>query len=54
MNDCIKQLEATGDYRIIKRFTPVASYCEPNEGTKRVDVVNRFVTPKLSGFLHFQ
>jgi DNA polymerase-3 subunit epsilon len=38
VNDCIKQLEATGDYRIIKRFTPVTSYCEPGEATKRVGI----------------
>jgi DNA polymerase-3 subunit epsilon len=38
VNDCIKQLEATGDYRIIKRFTPVTSYCEPNEAEKRVGI----------------
>ena len=38
MNDCIKQLEATGDYRIIKRFTPVTSYCEPGEAEKRVGI----------------
>jgi DNA polymerase-3 subunit epsilon len=38
MDDCIKQLEATGDYRIIKRFTPVESYCEPNEATKRIGI----------------
>ena len=38
MNDCIKQLEATGDSRIIGRFTPVASYCAPNEATKRIGI----------------
>jgi DNA polymerase-3 subunit epsilon len=38
MEDCIKQLEATGDYRIIKRYTPVASYCEPNEAEKRIGI----------------
>jgi DNA polymerase-3 subunit epsilon len=38
MNDCIKQLEATGDYRIIRRFTPVASYCASNEATKRIGI----------------
>lgn len=37
MKDCIKQLEATGDYRIITRFMPVGSYCKPNE-TIGVDV----------------
>ena len=30
MNDCIEKLEATGDYRIIKRFVPVEYYCTPN------------------------
>ncbi len=38
MQDCIKQLEASGDYRIIKRYTPVKSYCEPNEATKRIGI----------------
>jgi len=38
LNDCINQLEATGDYRIIKRFTPVASYYAPNEATKRIGI----------------
>lgn len=38
MEDCIKQLEATGDYRIIKRFTPVVSYCEANEAPKRIGI----------------
>ncbi len=38
MNDCIKQLEATGDYRIIRRFMPVASYCAPDEATKRTGI----------------
>lgn len=38
MEDCIKQLEATGDYRIIKRYTPVASYCEANEAPKRIGI----------------
>ena len=38
MNDCIKQLEATGDYRIIRRFNPVASYCAQNEATKRIGI----------------
>lgn len=27
MKECIEKLESTGDYRIIKRFTPVAQYC---------------------------
>lgn len=38
MENCVKQLEATGDYRIIKRYTPVASYCEPNEAPKRIGI----------------
>ena len=38
MNDCIQQLEATGDYRVIKRCTPVAAYCEPNEAPKRIGI----------------
>lgn len=38
MDDCIKQLEASGDYRIIRRFTPVAAYCAPNEAPKRIGI----------------
>lgn len=38
MDDCIKQLEASGDYRIIKRFTPVASYNDKNEAKKRIGI----------------
>lgn len=38
MNDCIKQLEATGDYRIIKRFIPVEAYHEPNDTNKRIGI----------------
>ena len=38
MEDCIKQLEATGDYRIIKRYTPVASYSAANEAPKRIGI----------------
>lgn len=38
MDDCIKQLEASGDYRIIRRFTPVTAYCEPNEAPKRIGI----------------
>lgn len=29
MKECIKKLEASGDYRIIKRFVPVEYYCHP-------------------------
>ncbi|WP_126454437.1 3'-5' exonuclease [Sulfuriflexus mobilis] len=38
MDECIKRLEASGDYRIIKRFTPVAAYCEANEAPKRIGI----------------
>ena len=35
MNECIEKMEATGDYRIIKRFVPVEHYCTPApEGIK--------------------
>jgi len=38
MKDCIKQLEATGDYRVIKRFIPVEAYHEPNDTNKRIGI----------------
>ncbi len=38
MDDCIKQLEATGDYLIIKRFIPVDAYHAPNEAQKRIGI----------------
>ncbi|NOY67287.1 MAG: 3'-5' exonuclease [Gammaproteobacteria bacterium] len=38
LKDCIKQLEDSGDYRVIKRFKPVVSYCEANETDKRIGV----------------
>jgi len=38
MKDCIKQLEASGDYRVIKRFTPVTSYSAPSEANKRIGI----------------
>jgi len=38
MDDCIKQLEATGDYRIIKRYVPVEAYHQPNEASKRIGI----------------
>ena len=36
MDDCIKKLEASGDYRIIKRFTPISAYNAPSEANKRI------------------
>ena len=38
MDKCIKQLEDSGDYRVIRRYTPVAAYCEPNEANKRIGI----------------
>jgi len=38
MEDCIQQLEATGDYRIIRRFAPVESYNPANEANKRIGI----------------
>jgi DNA polymerase III subunit epsilon len=35
MDDCIRQLEATGDYRVIKRFKPVSHYCTDNDTNKK-------------------
>lgn len=37
-DDCIKQLEESGDYRIIKRFTPISSYCEESGANKRIGI----------------
>ena len=36
MDDCIQKLEATGDYRIIKRFKPVSSYLQDNDANKKI------------------
>ncbi len=38
MDDCIRQLEATGDYRIIKRFKPVSHYFEDNATNKKIGI----------------
>jgi DNA polymerase-3 subunit epsilon len=38
MDDCIKQLEATGDYRIIHRFVPVERYREDTGSEKRIGI----------------
>lgn len=38
MDDCIQKLEATGDYRIIKRFKPVSSYLQDNDANKKIGI----------------
>lgn len=38
MDDCIRQLQATGDYRIIKRFKPVSSYRQDNTTNKKTGI----------------
>jgi len=38
MDDCIQQLEATGDYRIIKRFKPVSYYLKNNDTKKNIGI----------------
>ena len=38
IDDCVKQLEASGDYRIIKRFVPVAAYHEDSGANKRIGI----------------
>lgn len=38
LDNCIKQLEATGDYRITKRFVPVEMYHQPNDTNKRIGI----------------
>jgi len=39
MEGCIRQLEATGDYRVIKRFTPAACYCDDNNAATKTTFV---------------
>lgn len=38
MDDCIRQLEATGDYLIIKRFKPVSHYFKDNATNKKIGI----------------
>ena len=38
MDDCIRQLEATGDYLIIKRFKPVSNYSTENATNKKTGI----------------
>lgn len=38
INNCIQQLEASGDYRIIKRYVPVEAYHQPNDASKRIGI----------------
>ena len=38
MDDCIQKLEATGDYRITKRFKPVTSYLPENDTNKKIGI----------------
>ena len=38
IDDCVKQLEASGDYRIIKRFSPVTAYHEDAGANKRIGI----------------
>jgi len=38
MDDCIRKLEATGDYRIIKRFKPVLNYSLQNNTKKFIGI----------------
>ena len=38
MEDCIKKLEDSGNYRVIKRFTPVNAYHAPNDANKRIGI----------------
>ncbi len=38
MEDCIKKLEATGDYKVIRRFNPVERYQEDNGSEKRIGI----------------
>ncbi|MGD9000506.1 MAG: 3'-5' exonuclease [Granulosicoccaceae bacterium] len=38
MEDCIKQLEASGDYRVIRRFTPVEAYHSDSVAEKKIGI----------------
>lgn len=38
MDEYIQKLEATGDYRIIKRFKPVSSYLQDNDANKKIGI----------------
>ena len=38
MDDYIQKLEATGDYRIVKRFKPVSSYRQDNTTNKKIGI----------------
>ena len=38
INDCIAQLEASDDYRVIRRFVPVEAYHQPNDANKRIGI----------------
>jgi len=38
MEECIKKLEASGDYKVIRRFKPVERYQQDNESEKRIGI----------------
>lgn len=38
MDDCIRKLEASGDYRIIKRLKPVSFYSPSNDTNKKIGI----------------
>jgi len=38
MEDCIKKLEASGDYKVIRRFSPVEQYQADNGSEKRIGI----------------
>jgi len=37
-DELIKQLTDTGDYKVIKRFSPVEQYCPPGEAERRIGI----------------
>jgi len=47
MDDCIRKLEATGDYRIVKRFKPVSHYFQENDTNKKIGI---FLDTETTGF----
>jgi len=38
MKDCIEKLEASGDYKVIRRFVPVEQYTQDNGSEKRIGI----------------
>jgi DNA polymerase-3 subunit epsilon len=46
--DLVRTLEATGDYKVLRRFTPVAAYHPPDESKKLIGIALDVETTGLS------